>query len=697
MPKTSKELNQCYEEAKQCDKDLRSEQRTNIQLVAGDHYNRYGSRYWNRLREAKQISPETRLRLTKNHIGKITKIYRNEIQRHAPGVTVTAKNEKEVQDQKTAELHNSVWQDIKNRHEINRYIRTWIKDFVEIGEVATKVFWDPNAGVQVGWDLQTDEMGQPITDPETGQPVPNKPLMAGDLVFETIHGFDLFRDPGVKHMNESPYLIYIKMGAMKDLQAKYAGDSEKSKYIKESSEDTFRVFEGSSNSYKSQKDLVLIREHYYRPCAEYPSGYYYIATDSGILEEGELPFGIFPILYEGFDEVTTSPRHHSIIRQLRPYQIEINRAASKAAEIQVTLGSDRVYTYSGSKPSSGIAKPGVRHETISGIGQEPKVIPGSVGDQYFGYIKDNIAEMYQVADVSEEMEEIPPQIDPYALLFRSLKNKKKFVIYAEKFEDFLVKVCWVSLKLMKKYASPELFISMVGKNEQVNIAEFKNSDDLRWEIKVDPQSDDIEGKVGKQLALNTIIQYIGPQLEKDDAGKFIRLSPYLNNEKMLEDITVEYDNATNDILALDRGEYPVPVKYEDHKYQLKRLTQRTKQADFRFKPPFIQNLYAQKIQEHEKAVALEAQELQRAQAGLVPATGALVACDAYVPDPNNPQSSKRLRVPEDALMWLSKKLEDQGNFLAGLQGLPNSAMGEIGQLVNNQGIPGPGYPITGMG
>lgn len=686
MAKTIKQLNQCLEEAKSCDKDLRSEQRTNIQLVAGDHYNRHGSRYWNRLRESKQVSPELKLRLTKNHIGKITKIYRNEIQRHSPGVTITPKNEREVQDQKVAELHNSVWQDIKNRHDINRYIRTWIKDFVEIGEVAVKVFWDPDAGVQIGWH-------QSVVEDEEGNPVPNmEAAMSGDLVFETIHGFDLFRDPGVKHMSESPYLIYQKMVPIADLKKRYANDPEKEKFIKESSDDTFRVFEGSSGSYKEKKDLTLVREHYYRPCAEYPKGYFYICTEHGILEEGELPFGVYPIIYEGFDEVTTSPRHHSIIKQLRPYQIEINRAASKAAEIQVTLGSDRVYTYSGSKPSSGVSRPGVRHETISGIGQEPKVIPGSVGDQYFGYIKDQIAEMYQVADVSEELEEIPPQVDPYALLFRSLKQKKKFVIYAEKFEGFLNKVCWISLKLMKKYASDQLFINMVGKNEMVNIAEFKSADDLRWQIVVEPQSDDIETKVGKQLALNTIIQYMGPQLEKQEAGKFIRLSPYLNKEKMLEDVTIEYDNATNDILALDRGEYPPPVKYQDHKYQLSRLTSRMKQADFRFKPPYVQSLYDQKIKEHEMAIAAEAEALAQAQAGLVPATGALVACDAYVADPNNPQNSKRLRVPMDALMWLDEKLKSQGNFLAGLEGVPDSALGEIGKLVNDVGMPGQALP-----
>lgn len=683
MPKTIKDLNECFNEAKDCDKDLRSEQRTNIQLVAGDHYNRYGSRYWNRLREAKQLSPEVKLRLTKNHIGKITKIYRNEIQRHAPGVTISPKNEKELQDQKAAEMHSSVWMDLKERHELKTYIRTWIKDFVEIGEVCAKVFWDPNAGVQVGWQVQPDPMtGAPALGPDGQYIQEPTPIMAGDLVYETIHGFDLFRDPGVKNMKESPYLIYQKMVPIKDLKAKYADDPDKLAFIKESSEDTFRVFEGQSNNYKTKRDLVLLREHYYKPCAEYPKGYYYFCTEAGVLEEAELPFGVFPIIYEGFDEITTSPRHYSIIKQLRPYQIEINRAASKIAEHQITMGDDKVFLQAGAKPSSGASKPGIRWETLSNVGAPPTVIPGRTGDQYIPYVDSQIAEMYRVADVSEEMEEIPAQLDPYAMLYRSLRNKKKFVIYAEKFESFLTKVCFTSLKLMKKYASEQLVINAVGKNELVNIAEFKNSDDLKWQIVCEPQTDDAEEKIGKQLSLNTIIQYVGPQLQKEEAGKFIRLSPYLNKEKMLEDLTTEYDNSVNDILALDRGEYPPPVKYEDHKYQLKRLTGRVKQADFRFKPPFIQNLYAQKIQEHEEAVAEEARQLQMAEAGLIPATGALVACDAYVPKKDDPSSTQRIRLPMDALMWLDQKLKEQGNFMAGMNELPQGAMTEIAGLVN---------------
>lgn len=686
---TIDELNEMYKEDEQIDKDLQSEQRTNIQLVAGDHYNRSGSRYWNNLRDTRQISPEQRLRLTKNHIAKITKLYRNGITSYAPDVTIIPKNEKELRDQKAAEMHKAVLDDIKARHRIDRKIRTWAKDYVEIGELICKVFWNPDAGYQIGWRPELGPEGEPVIDPMTGQMSQSEdPVMSGDLEFETIHGFDFRRDATAKSMDEARRVGFSKMAAVKDLQAKYKDDPEKSKFIEESSTDTFRVFEGGNNAYKRTKGLCLVKELYFRPCADYRNGYFYIFTEKGVLESGELPFGIFPIIYEGFDEVTTSARHHSIIRQLRPYQIEINRAASKMAEHQVTIGDTKVFLMNGRAPSSGTTKPGIRYETING--GQPIVVPGQTGDQYLPYIESQIAEMYKIADISEDMIEINTQIDPMAMLYRSLKQKKKFSIYAEKFEGFLVEVFQVALELMKKYAPDDMIIRMLGAVEQVNMPEFKRAGDLHWQIKVIPEGDDIETKMGKQISFNNIIQYIGPNLGKDDIGKMLRLSPYLNKEKMFEDMTLEYDNAVNDILALDRGEYPPPVQYEDHKYQVKRLTSRCKQPDFRYKSPQVQQAYQQKIQEHEQAIAQEQQAIKEAEAGFIPSGGYLVVCDLYVPDPNNPKSTKRVRIPSESLQWLLKRLDQQGSGQEGLAQMPTQMLAELAGMVNQPAAsPGP--------
>lgn len=682
--KTIAELNQEYKEAEEVDKLEFSEMRVNLQLVAGDHFMRPGSRFWNRIRESKNITTEQRLKIVKNHIGRIATAYQNFILESNPDVFIQAKQEKEIQHQKAAEQHHSVWTHFKEEHNLARKKFLWCKDYVEVGEAAVKVFWDKSLGRQVGWEPEIDpETGQDAVDPMTGELIQsNRPIMSGGLVFETIHGFDLLRQPGVKAMEDSQYHIIRKMASVKDLLKAWGHDEEKAAFIKESNQDTFRAFSPQGGVAKT-KGMTMVREHYYKKCAQYPNGYYYICTELGVLDEGELPFGIYPIHYVGFDELTTSPRAKSKIRQLRPFQIELNRAASKIGEIQITLGSDRVWYQAGSKPSSGATKPGIRENSY--VGQAPIIQPGQVGEQYFGYIQQIQQEMYTVADLADLDAEVSGQLDPYTLLFRSAKQKKKFSYYIDKFNEFQVSICKTALQLYKKYAHPSDVIPVIGKNEQVNIEEFKNSSDLLYQITVKPMSDDLETTLGKQITINHYLQYVGTQLKPQDIGKMMRMSPYLNKEIMFKEMTQNYDNLQNDLLSMDRGKYREPNLHDDHKYVIDGLITRMKSADFEFLPPQVQQLYQVKKQAHEKIMAEQAEAVKQAQAGLIPSGGYLVTCDLYVSEPNDPTKTKRVRLPSEAIVDLIKKLEKQGSGQKVLQDMNPQAQAEIAQMITQGG------------
>jgi len=140
------ELNEIYHKANEADNYIFAEQRSNVLLANGDHYHRKYSRYWGHIRDTRQLSNDQRIRLTKNHIHHLIKTYINNVATLAPGVTMRAKNEKELQDQKAAELHKSVWEDIKERLNLKRRNLQFIDDFFTVGEVAAKIYWDPFAG-----------------------------------------------------------------------------------------------------------------------------------------------------------------------------------------------------------------------------------------------------------------------------------------------------------------------------------------------------------------------------------------------------------------------------------------------------------------------------------------------------------------------------------------------------------------------
>lgn len=684
------ELNRLYTEAESADAELFAEQRSNLLLVAGDHWNKAGSKFWNRIRESKDLSKETKLRITKNHIQRITKGIVNSIVSAAPGVQIKPKHDSELSDQKAAELHSAVLADIKQRHRFKHKVRQWCEDYVNIGECAVKVFWDADKGMVIDYEPEVDEQtGFPMIDPMTGQvQKSDRPIFSGDLVFERIYGFNLLRAPDAKSFDESEFVIYRKMVDIDQLKRMVGEDPKKLKFIHETADDTYTVFEASSGTYKQAKGQMMVREFYWRPCAQYPEGWYAITTIEGILFEGPLPLGAFPIVYVGFDEIATSPRARSIIKVLRPIQVELNRAVSAMAQTQSSMGMDKLLVQDGSKLSHGAELPGIR--VVKYSGSIPTVLPGRTGDQFAAYAESQVKELYSVANMADEDEQLPAQLDPYAMLFRSMRQKKRFSLYAEKFEQFLIDVTELALRLSKAYMPESLLVPAVGRKEFINIAEFKKSDDLSHQITLEEGSLDPETKLGRTITFQHLLQYVGAQLNKEDIGRMIRSLPYANNEEAYGDLTINYDIVKNDILAMDRGQYRPANQYDDHKYVIKRLIHRMRQPDFEFLPPAIQSLYQQKVQEHEMAEADQQRKLLAAKNDLIPAQGFMVPVDFYVADPRDPNKTRRARVPYDALAWLIQRLQDQGSLIEGLADAPDQMKVELSEKL--QGSQPPGSP-----
>ena len=676
------DLNELYTSADQADQEIFTEQRSNILLIAGEHYTRKNAKYWNRIRDSKDLSNEQKLRLTKNHIQKITKTYVNNIIQHAPSTKIVPRNPKENKDMKAAELNNSVWQFLRDQQNMKLKTQQLAKDFIDLGEVAVKIFWNPNAGKFLGFFAEMDEAGNPVMD-ESGQMVASKtPKFAGQLITERVFGFNLLRHASAKSMDESPVLILRKMVDIADAKKLVGDDPDKQKMLVGEKDGTFLVFDGNQQNYQKSENQVMFREYYFRPCAEYPLGYFYISVEAGILFEGELPFGVFPILYTGFDEIQTSPRHRSIVKQLRPYQAEVNRSASKIAEHQVTLGDDKLLIQSGTKITTGVALPGLRSVQFSGM--QPTILGGRAGDQYVPYMQSQIKEMYDVANIAEDSQMKDMAKDPFAQLFASVHDKKKFTLYSDKFEGFLCSITNVNLDLARHYLPEDSIIPMVGRNEQVNLPEFKSTDELCYHVRVESQNDDITTMMGRQLTINHALQYVGGQLDKEEIGKLMRAMPFGNFDESFNDMTINYDSAVNMILSLDRGGTPMPNKYDDGVYMIKKLTARQRMSDFQFLDQQIQKNYADLISLYEDQESQKQMQIKQAQSQFIPASGARIKCDYYIADPKNPDRPQRATLPAESVDWLIKQLAAQGSAQEQIAGLGAQVASEVAGKFNMQ-------------
>ena len=122
------QLNSLYQDSEQIDNELFAEQRSNVLLVAGEHYTKNSNKYFARLRETNRLTERQKLRLTKNHIHRVVRTYKNQIISHAPGVTIVPNNKLEMQDQKTAELNQKVWDYAKRKHKLKGDIQMYVQE-----------------------------------------------------------------------------------------------------------------------------------------------------------------------------------------------------------------------------------------------------------------------------------------------------------------------------------------------------------------------------------------------------------------------------------------------------------------------------------------------------------------------------------------------------------------------------------------
>lgn len=686
------ELNQLYDDAEAVDREVFAEMRSNVLLHSGVHYQRQ-DRDDSIRDKASRTSDAVKLRLVKNHVPKVVRHYASAILAHAPGIVCTPQNETDLQDQKDAELNQAVWSQHKVDLRMKERIRQWGLDFPSVGELCSFIRWNPNAGRVTGYHQAIGESGNPLFD-EMGQPIADedKPVFEGKFEVEDIFGANLFRDAAAKNMRDSPWLGIRKMVPKKKLLARYKDNEEIIQGLTSGGKrEEFVVFEPSRSSYKRADEEILVKEYYFRPCEQYPEGYFYIVASDVKLEEGPIPFGIYPIVWGGFDEFPTSARARSIIKIIRPYIAEINRASSQLAMHQITIGDDKILYQKGSKLEQGSLLPGVRG--ISFQGREPTVLPGRDGSQFLGYIQAQIQEMYSVVMLSEMTEEKMSQLDPTTLLYRAAAQQQRYSIYAEKFEQFLIDFVTTLLEMSKHYLPDSALIPAIGMSEFVNLEEFRKTTPFRYQVRLEPRSDSLESMIGRQITFQNVLQYVGKNLDKDELGKVLQQMPWANAKEAFADFTIDDENAKNDMLAMERGQNPPIGRADNPGKMLKKLESRMRKPDFRFLPPKVQQLYESRVQTYLQLQAQQQQKILAEQAEYIPMDGPSVKCDMYVDDPANPQNSaKRAMFPQNALSWLKTRLEAQGASLDQLQQLSPPLLAGLADHMNGM-MPGGGMPL----
>jgi uncharacterized protein YfkK (UPF0435 family) len=670
---TLAKLNEEFEKSATTYHSINCEKRTNLNLYLGHHFLKTSDEL-NRRLEKQGMDKSTRIRVTKNHIFKICEYIKNSIISGGSDFDIFPANESELQDQKAAEMHRAVLSKWKYDNNFKALVRELAGDFSIDGEVAVKTFFNPMAGEVVGYDEGIGEDGKPF----------KKPIKTGDVEVERIFAWDLIFPENAKSAEQAPWLGYQKM--MPTEKLKEIVPEELKKKIGDSSDKTFEIFDPTTGGYNHRKGMTLVREKYIKPCEKYPTGHFYIFNEDTIIFEGPLPEGHpFPIKVKGFTEVPTSPRCVSIIRQLRPLQVNINYNASQQIITKMTVGQDKLIMLGGADLQYSGSHRGVEKFKTNSL-QSPTILPGRSGSQFVDQMVADIAEMYQIANVPELGEDKSSQMDAQTALFRSIKDKQRFSIYTEKFIEFIQCIVQDVLTIKKMYMRPEEIVNVVGRTERINVPEFKSSENIGYQIRVN-EVDENEAKIlGKHIELTAMLQYGGQAMTPEQVALIGRNMPFLNKEEIFQEALIDYETYKNIILSLDRGEQVPVMPYDNADYLLPKITTRMRKADYRYLDPAIQQNYEMFIQELQNVKAQQLMQLRAQQSQFIPTTGAMVPIQIYreVPKADGGMKYERVQVPYDSLQDLVNKLEQQGVVLDPVQRMEQSTQANIAEIINEQ-------------
>lgn len=700
MPKdlTADYLDSLYTHADSLDRHQFDRFTSYGRLTSGDHFYQQTKRKFRDSDSWKKQFPKSRLRLVQNHISRFVNVWQNSVLDLAPDVDILPDNPREEKDKKAASLHRSVKAHVIEETDFYSIQEELVKDFVSLGECILKINFDPSLGPLVPGQIRQ------FQDQLTGEVIQiQEEMPCGQIIFTRVEPENLLRDPVARSWIDARWVCHRQMidrqKIVNSIKSLYKNDEAKRNELINSlveNDDTISIYDGTDNRYQNEgkNRKVVIREFYWRPCAEYPKGKYVMATRGAIIYQSELPAGVFPIEFENFESNHGTPRGESRIKQLAPIQLEINRCVSKIAEHQITLGDDKLITTAGSKVAEVNKYEGVRLFQVTG-GTVPQVLEGRSGTQYLEHLLNQVNVFDMIAEIPQMSEDKLAGLDPFAIFFLTSRQKRKFSKHASKFERFLIRVWKKTLKIHKASINPNAVIQVIGSSEALNIDEYKSSDDLGFQIKLKTRTEDPESIIAKQFQINQFLQY--GSMNEADIGILAKESPFLDKSDIALKSTLKAERAQNLILKLDKGkDLPVSTA-DDPSYMLQRLDTRMSQPDFdiiTYRQPdgmlvpteVIQGLYAQKRQEYLQIQSQQMQEKMQLEKGMIPTTGRLIPVQMYDAKVNQDGSvsSKRVMLPNDALEYVIKALQSQDVTMSTLQNFDPQTQAELSSQMTNQ-------------
>lgn len=460
---------------------------------------------------------------------------------------------------------------------------------VTLGYSFLHVYWDPDAGPEVGKLNEVGKLAQPGEDARS--------VKQGNVCIDIVPAFELSVDPNAHDsMEEALWCLRTTSWSREAVWDKWGVNPEAPEYGRSLADDVYALAtngEGVTGTYQSKNnsDYVYVHQFWMKPCRAAPQGLVVTWCGSTILEKkekfpyehGRLPFIQFDLLpglgtREGRTWVT----------DLIPLQIDYNDARSREATIRRLLAPKILAPTGSIDPQRVTAR--VEVITYAPTGEKPTMmIPDSGWTQQFeeGMLRAD-QEMGDRAGQSDASAGRAHASQPAAsILALQEADETKLAISEKQLNAGIERVGWQLLRLVKQFWSEDRTVrtwsDADGMVEMYHYSKANLSDEL--DVHIAGESGVPRSQAARaQLALDLHSRGIPPFTDPQVLMKFIDIP---GADIVMDALNVDTRQAHRENGWLLMG-HPVEIHlFDKHFVHIMEHADEMKSIDYEQAPPEI--------------------------------------------------------------------------------------------------------------
>ena len=613
-------------------------------FIRGQHYVIFND--YTRTFEVPYRVPPHRVRLMVNYMLAYVRRTKSRLTAHKPGYFVRPASTDQG-DVERARLAGKVLESEVDRLKHFANFKTAAGWMLECGSGILGLSWNPWAGPELMEDQPAglDESGQPIVDPETGEPSVTKAPMtdefgrqlhAGENELEAVSPYELDVDPQATSFDDAQWVMRNKIRTLNWVKENYP---DKGKFVKTEQvylnafyEKRLRQIVGvfgytteaqaGESDQDAPKDSTVVHEYWERPTEKYPQGRLVVVAGNVLLHDGPNPYkhGRFPFVK--FDEVSVPGRFWgmAMVEQAIPLQKNLNRARSQEVENRTLMGRPKILVPRTAKlrQSAYDAEAGEKLDYNPGPrGEKPELIwPQSTTMSTQTEIQHTISDMQEVLAWHEASRGILPSANIPGIAIERLQGADETSLgdASTSIDVAMIALAQMILSNCAQFWSEERMVRAGGEGARLEAVKIRGQDLVGedpnaeyFDVRVIPHSTLLRDPAKQREMVKEMIEMgiLDPMMHRDVILKTLDVSDI---DQVFEDDRLDEQWAERENELMEEGTYSVPRDFENHAIHLKILDRYRKGERYRRLTPAFQQAFDMHAAQHKEMAVQVAQE-----------------------------------------------------------------------------------------